>query len=197
MKTEIWKDIVGYEGMYQVSSFGRVKSFKRTVTYGERYHTVCSRIKKQTLKKKKEKYSGGYSEDGYMMVNLYKHNKGAMNYVHRLVADAFIPNPEVKETVNHIDGIKANNHFSNLEWATHLENVTHAIDTGLTNHAHLHTANNKKSKRIKQYDKDMNLIAEYLSMRDAERKNNMANGSISKAIKKNWMSYGYWWKIKE
>jgi len=195
-ENEVWKDIKGYEGLYQVSNFGRVKSVERIVTYGDRHHTVKEKMKKPTLKKRRNKAGGKYVDDGYLVVALYKNNKAKMEYVHRLVAEAFIPNPENKETVNHIDGNKQNNQVSNLEWSTYTENNYHAFETGLNDIDNALKAGLEKAMTVQQFDENMNLIAEYPSMREAERKNNMANGSISKAIKKGWKSHGYYWKIK-
>ena len=103
---EIWKDIEGYEGLYQISNLGRVRSLARATTSGK----VLKQMKKH----------------GYMNVCFSKNNVDKYFRVHRLVALAFIPNPENKPTVNHIDGNKANNNVSNLEWATHSENETHS-----------------------------------------------------------------------
>lgn len=108
--TEIWRDIVGYEG-YQVSNCGRVRSFKS----GE------PRILKPID-------NGG----SYLIVNLYRDGKGKIQLVHRLVAAAFIPNPESKSEINHINGIKNDNRAENLEWSTHSENQCHAYATGLS-----------------------------------------------------------------
>lgn len=105
---EIWKEVNGYEGLYQVSTFGRVKSLKRNI--------ILSQIK---------------GTGGYRMVNLYENKKRSKKLVHRLVAQEFIENPTDKEQVNHIDGNKSNNYLSNLEWATRSENVKHAYLIGL------------------------------------------------------------------
>lgn len=110
---EVWKDIEGYEGYYQVSNFGKIKSLKR-----ER------RLLEIILKEKKDK-------DGYLRVNLFKKNKRKMYGVHCLVLQAFISNPENKPQVNHKDGVKINNNFENLEWNTNSENQKHAWKTGL------------------------------------------------------------------
>ena len=117
MFMEIWKDIKGYEGKYQISSYGRVKSLKRKTRTNypvpERFLNTTTRLTK----------------DGYCRVTLIgEHGRGdAHDYrVHRLVAQAFIPNPENKATVNHIDGDKTNNHVENLEWNTREENMQHA-----------------------------------------------------------------------
>lgn len=118
---EIWKDVKGYEGAYQVSSFGRVRSLDRKVPskYGK-FRKVKGMILKQ-----------GADKDGYKKVNLKKSQKGKSSRVHRLVAEAFINNPENKPQVNHINGIKNDNRLLNLEWATLSENRQHAYDTGL------------------------------------------------------------------
>lgn len=96
---EIWKPVVGYEGLYEVSSFGRVKSLKK------------NRIKNT---------EGVYND--YVQVGLSKKSKVLNIRLHRIVALAFIPNPENKKTVNHIDCNKINNHVSNLEWVSQKEN---------------------------------------------------------------------------
>lgn len=106
---EVWKDVVGYEGRYQVSNKGRVKSlnYKRS--------------------KKPKLLTTTLHDWGYLQVRL----KRKTFYVHRLVAEAFLPNPESKPTVNHLDGNKANNKLVNLEWATLSENNKHAYKIGL------------------------------------------------------------------
>lgn len=114
---EIWKDIAGYEGMYQVSTLGRVRSLDRRKTYESGVtRTYKGKILKGTL------------INGYPVVWL---GKRAYRNVHRLVAETFIPNPEHKETVNHKDGVKTNNCVLNLEWNTLTENLQHAFSNGL------------------------------------------------------------------
>jgi len=118
---EVWKDIVDYEGVYQISSFGRVKGLAKTLVYSDgRVYNYKEKILKGTLSR------------GYPTVHLYDLLGGRETCpVHRLVAQHFIENPESKITVNHIDGDKANNYSTNLEWATYKENNNHAIATGL------------------------------------------------------------------
>ncbi len=111
---EIWKDIKNYEGKYQVSNFGNVKSL-------ERYDRCNRHINEKILVPRK--HTGGY-----LRVQLSRKDF----YIHRLVAETFIPNPENKLQVNHIDGDKTNNRSNNLEWCTALENNLHAITTGLS-----------------------------------------------------------------
>jgi hypothetical protein len=112
---EIWKDIEGYEGLYQVSNLGRVKSLKKK-------YSKEDRIRKLRLDK-----------DGYLVVSLWKYGKPKTMKVHRLIAISFIENIENKSFVNHLDGIKNNNSIENLEWVTASENTKHAHYTGLMN----------------------------------------------------------------
>lgn len=107
---EEWRDIEGYEGLYQVSNLARVRSLQRQKT----------RIIKPEI-----------IHTGYLRVTLYKSGKTKSHYVHILVAQAFIPNPENKKQVNHIDGNKQNNCIDNLVWVTPSENIIHAFKFGL------------------------------------------------------------------
>lgn len=118
---EVWKDIKDYEGVYQVSSFGNVRSLDRYRSYKntEHLYTVKGRVLKQKT-----------TASGYNSVHL-RTNKESWPVIHRLVALAFIDNPENKNTVNHKDGVKSNNTLSNLEWATESEQMIHAISTNL------------------------------------------------------------------
>lgn len=124
MINEVWKDIKGWEGKYQISNLGNVKSVYRTVNYMFKGKEKTRRIYERILKKAINKF-------GYEYVNLTDNYKAKKLKVHRLVAEAFIPNPLNKRTVNHIDGNKLNNCVDNLEWATYIENQHHAIEKGL------------------------------------------------------------------
>lgn len=127
---EVWKDIKSYEGYYQVSNLGRVRSVNRIVIRGdgqrEKRKGQLMKLRYSNSKKALEKNS-----NKRVSVILNKNGKKTCHLVHRLVAEAFIPNPENKETVNHIDGNTQNNSINNLEWATRSENVQHAYDNGL------------------------------------------------------------------
>lgn len=115
---EEWRDVVGYEGLYQVSNLGRVRrmSASFTDTKGRLRHFVGRVLRPQKLR------------HGYVYVNLWKDNVRKGCTIHRLVAIAFIPNPDNKPQVNHIDGDRANNKVENLEWTTNSENQRHRLD---------------------------------------------------------------------
>jgi hypothetical protein len=118
---EIWKDILHYEGLYQVSNFGRVKSLKRMCISKNNSQRI---VKEIFLKQRMDRY-------GYVKVAPNKDDKAYQKTVHRLVAIAFIPNPNDLPEVNHKDGDKTNNHVDNLEWCDASYNQLHAIKLGL------------------------------------------------------------------
>lgn len=120
IQDEVWKDIEGYEGLYQVSTCGNVKSLPKI-----RRNGTGTYIQKERLLKPSN------TSTGYKKVELCKDGKRKGFKVHRLVAIAFIPNPDNKPEVNHIDGNKINNNIDNLEWVTSSENSIHAYETGL------------------------------------------------------------------
>lgn len=114
---EVWKDIKGYEGLYQVSNMGRVKSLKRK---SRNLNNEEDRILKHAVNK-----------FGYCHFSLSKFNESKTMTMHRVVAKYFIPNPKNKPCVNHINGIKTDNKVENLEWVTYSENMKHAYKKGL------------------------------------------------------------------
>lgn len=112
MDSEIWKDINGYEGQYQISNFGRVKSLPREILNSKGFIiTIKGRI-----------FKAGTDSSGYNHVNLSKNNKIKTHRVHRLVAENFIDNPNNLPAVNHKDNDRKNNNFDNLEWVSNREN---------------------------------------------------------------------------
>lgn len=144
--TELWRDIPGYEGHYQVSNHGNVRSTPGKVTYSP-FHGF--RKWKCRVLKPKNRLGRDYH------VTLWRDGKPKSFYIHRLVGLAFIPNPYNKPTINHKDGDPHNNHVSNLEWATYKENNDHAVANGLIN----------TSMRVTAYDaiNDAKLVFQSLS----------------------------------
>ena len=114
MEQEIWKDVIGYEGLYKISNYGIVKSLPRNGC-GSKEKIISKQL----------------NNCGYMTVLLNKANIRKRHLVHRIIAFAFIPNEFNKPDINHIDGNKANNNINNLEWVTKSENVIHSMKNGL------------------------------------------------------------------
>lgn len=141
---EIWKEIPGYIGLYQVSSLGRIKSIPRVVQFGNRKRTTPEKILKPCSNGK-----------GYFYVEL---GAGTENrrYIHRLVAEVFIPNPDNLPEVNHKDENPANNSVSNLEWCNRSYNLNYG------------SHNDKHCKPVDQLDNCGNIIKTWRSIKDAE-----------------------------
>lgn len=118
LEGELWKDIAGYEGLYQVSDLGRVRGLERSVP--SKWSTL--KVIPKTIKNQR------VNRYGYLRVSLSALGKKSHFSVHRLVCGAFIDNPEGKPQVNHKDGNKKNNTISNLEWVDGSENIQHAIN---------------------------------------------------------------------
>ena len=119
---EIWKDIKDFEGLYQVSNLGRVKSLPRFINNNSKNNKIGFYSKERILKPSKKKYA---------IVVLSKNGKTYSFYIHILVAKAFLPNPDNLPEVDHLDGNKLNNHVDNLEWVTSKENVKRSWRMGL------------------------------------------------------------------
>ena len=166
---EIWKDIKGYEGRYQISNYGNVKSLKY------RHHNKISLLKK-------------WKSANYYRITLGEEHKKF--YIHRLVAEAFIPNPEKLPFVNHKDENGLNNYFENLEWCTQSYNINY----GTRNER----AAQKGSRPIIQYDLNGNKLRTWTSGTTIEKELKIYHSNIIKCCKKEiGTAYGYKWKYAD
>jgi hypothetical protein len=178
---EVWKDVVGYEGKYQVSNLGNVISLSREKVIGSGSYTTEQKVLKQFRR----------GNGAYYCVNLYSRNRSKPTYVHRMVAEAFIPNPDNKPFINHIDGNKLNNVVSNLEWCTIAENTRHAWEMGLCQMTDERRALQARAVVCIETGK------EYKSIREAELCTGAGNQNITACCKgKRETSGGYHWRYK-
>lgn len=199
--TEIWKPVVGYEGLYEVSSLGRVRSLDRIDSNN---HPLKGIILKPYI-----------SNSGYLLVGLYKQQKRDRKLLHRLVAEAFIPNPDNKPEIDHINTIKTDNTIflnedgsinyekTNLRWTTRKENINNPLTkTKMQINARKpskgkYGKKHHRSKPIIQYDKEGNFIKEWDCANDVERVLGISNKHIgSVCLGKRKSCGGYIWKYK-
>jgi len=160
---EVWKPIAGYEGRYEVSNLGRVKSLAKRIIIYNNYGTFGYRDYPGTIKKPRKE------RNGYLRVQLFGGSKDDYKVmsVHRLVAMAFIPNPNNLPEVNHKDENKENNCVDNLEWCTPEYNSNY----GTRNERLYKKYNEKREKPVAKYDLEGNLITTYKSANEAARVN--------------------------
>lgn len=172
---EIWKDIKGYEGLYQVSNLGRVKSLQREHKTSSKY------IQKEKI------LSTNVGIRGYTLVSLWKDNKGVQYPLHRLVAKAFIPNPENKPCIDHINTIRTDNRIENLRWVSHKENSNNVITLKkskencqtMWERGDFDNRNNLHYQKVAKLDLNGNVLEIYDSIKEASIKCGVSSGSIS------------------
>ena len=175
---ENWKDVEGYEGLYQVSNLGNIKSLNYL-------HTGKA--------KNMKKY---FHNSGYLAVDLWKKGKGERRFVHKLVAESFIANPNNYSIVNHIDGNKLNNYASNLEWCTQQHNVQEGFKLGrkgsfLGKFGEKHN----RSKEILQLDLYGNIIKKWSCASEVQRKLGFGQANIRNCcVGRCKTSYGFIWR---
>lgn len=186
-RIEIWKPVVGYEGLYEVSNLGRVKSLGKGKTW------KTERIKKAKI-----------GSNGYNSLTLWKNGKENGFLVHRLVAEAFIPNPNNLPQVNHKDENKQNNCAENLEWCTCEYNLNYGTHNERMKKHHYSPMLGKfgklhpNSKPIYQFSLEGNLIKMFESTREVERELGYRNSNISSCARGKYKTaYGYVWRYKE
>lgn len=173
---EIWKPVVGYEGLYEVSNLGRVRSVDRFVLQQGRQQIYRGRIMALTI-----------NNSGYKTVRLSSNNKKKGMLVHRLVAESFLSNPYNFPCVNHKDENKLNNNLQNLEWCSLSYNVNYGTST--------ERRARKMGNEIAQYNIDGNLIATYYSPGNAERTTGVSKSTIKDCVKgKLFTAGGFVWK---
>ena len=186
---EIWKDIKGFEGLYKVSNLGKVKRIKR-------------KIKNQYIFKGEKDINyilkGNKNQKGYLQVKLFKDDEAKNYLIHRLVAETFIPNPNNYSQINHIDENKQNNCIDNLEWCTCNYNNNYGTKKQRLKLNHNPIIYNYVRKPVIQYDKDMNKIAEFISIIDANKVTKISFSNISSVCSgKRRTAGGYIWKYKK
>lgn len=178
---EIWKDIKGYEGLYEISNFGNIKSTRHG--------------KVKMLKTSTDKY-------GYKRINLYKNGVVKIGYIHKLVINTFIENTNNLPCINHINGIKSDNNLTNLEYCTYSHNIKEAFRLGLKKPS-ITTLNkrgklSKNSKVVYQFDLDGKFIKKWYGTREIERELKLNHSYISKCCRKKVSQVGgYIWRYEE
>ena len=173
MTEEVWRDVKGYEGLYQVSNMGRVKSLGRKDRFGR---VIKERILEPAV-----------THNGYLRVGLHVDGKRKMLRVHRLVCEAFHENPDNKSEVNHVNENKTDNRACNLEWSTRRENINHGSRNERVAKA--------QSKPVGQYTHDGDLVKVWPSVIEAQRQTGFSKGHISLAANGKYkQAYGYIWK---
>lgn len=181
--SEIWKAVPGYEGLYEVSNCGRVRSLDRVVHRPKGDYVHKGRILKP-----------GIASNGYYTVNLSKDGKGDTKTVHWLVAKAFLPNPNNLPYINHKDEGRTNNHVDNLEWCTPSYNSRYG-----TTQKRLSA---KKSFAVEQYDLEGNYIRTFDTVHEAAEAVGVTSSVIINCVKGRWSwrryltAGGYKWKRK-
>lgn len=181
LNNEVWKDIQGYENIYQVSNKGNVRSLDRIdiIKDGRKFVRTGKVLKAKICRK------------GYHRVQLCINSKCKHCNIHRLVAIAFIPTTNYNLQVNHIDGDKTNNYVSNLEWVTNSENFNHAMKNNLLNLT-------SKSKVVRQYTLDGVFIKEYPSTLQVERELGFTHSGIGMCARGLYkQSQGFIWRYRD
>ena len=175
---EIWKDISGYEGLYQVSNMGRVRSKKRIFE-----NKGTGKYKRNTRILLCSKHN-----KGYLTVTLFKNGRYKRFLIHRLVAKAFLPHDIFRNQVNHIDGNKTNNNISNIEWGSSSENQTHRRDILKKKFA--------TGKPVIQIDNKGDIIRQFESILQAAKLTGIKHQNISRVCNGKYrQAGGFRWKF--
>lgn len=189
---EVWKPIKGYEGLYEVSNLGNIRSLDKVVMCVRNGKELGVLHKGKVLKPSKRQH-------GYLGVMLYGRGghktRGFKTFsIHRLVAEAFIPNPDRLPEVNHIDEDKTNNAVTNLEWMSHVDNTNYGTTQQRRSQK---IRNNSKSKPIAQYTRNGELVKVYPSLGEMRRQTGYSAGNVWHCLNKSSSythAYGYVWR---
>lgn len=180
---EIWKDIDGFEGVYQISNYGRLKALSKQLKGRNGYRNIKEKVLKPSI-----------GTCGYYQYPLTHNGVKKTILIHREVAKAFVDNPNELYEINHKDEDRLNNHFENLEWCERKYNNLYndrkkrEIETQINTHP--------SRKGVEQVDENGNIIGTYQSERDAERKTNIPHNNICDCIKgKRKSAGGYYWRL--
>ena len=193
---EVWRDVVGYEGLYEVSNLGRVRSLDKEI--------IITGVQKRPVKgiKKGKIFTPSQNPQGYYYTTLHKNKKTKTVRVHRLVAQAFIPNPENKPYIDHINTIKTDNRVQNLRWATQKENCNNKLTRKHISEAKIgkkYSEERKMNMREKSPFKIRVMCVEtgiiYKSAMEAGRQTGISQGNISSACRgERGKAGGYHWE---
>ena len=159
-ESEVWKDVIGFEGLYKASDKGNVRSVERRDSLGRK----CGG----------RMLNPRYDKDGYLRVTLCKNGKQKTRFIHRLVAGAFVPNPDGYSEINHRDENKVNNYANNLEWCTREHNVNHGTM--------IERSAQTRSKKVKATNIETNEVITFNSTVEAGRKG-YDQGGVTKACR--------------
>lgn len=187
---EIWKDIQGYEGLYQCSNLGRIKSLNR---YKQARNGSISSFK-EIIKKLQT------TRKGYLVVTLNRNKERKTFFVHRLVAQAFIPNPDNKPQIDHINTNRTDNRVNNLRWVTPLENSNNPLTKeNLKNYRDkMKSGDYSHSKIVLQYSLSGDFIKEWTNITTIHKEMNYNPSCISECCNnKQKTAYGFLWKFKD
>lgn len=192
---ELWKDVKGYEGIYQVSSLGRVKALQKSYT---------DSLGRNIVRKEHILATHESAQTGYPQLNLSKDGEAKTVSVHRLVAEAFIPNPNNLPCINHKDESRNNNCVDNLEWCSYLYNNQYGTArerarAKIIEYWETHTAvgHDMPSTPVIQYTLNGEIVRKYKSINDAERTIGVVNGGIGQCCnRKLHTAYGFIWRFE-
>lgn len=190
---ELWKDISGYEGFYQISNLGRIKSLERTF-YSGKNHNIEKHYPSMILKNKV------YPTTGYEYIDLSKMGVVKRFKIHRLVALAFIPNPCHKPFIDHINTIRNDNRVENLRWVNGIENMNNILTKSNFAASKLGDRNPMKRKQkpiLQIVPSNGEIIAEYSGCKEAARELGLDSSCISRCCNGIYQKYrGYFWRFK-